>query len=114
MRRAPRHAHRHTRLGGRERAPAGEHFDGTRIARFEVLHDHLRAQAPRPPRPSALAGDATANHAFFEAYFSNFIEGTEFAVEEAVAIVFGGRIPAERPEDAHAITGTFAVVSDPA
>ena len=30
---------------------------------------------------------------FFEAYFSNFIEGTEFAVDEAAEIVFKGHIP---------------------
>src|SRR3546814_15554097 len=53
-----------------------------------------------------------ANLAFFEAYFSNFIEGTEFSVEEAEDIVFRGVIPQERPEDAHDILGTYRVVSD--
>ena len=38
---------------------------------------------------------------FFESYFSNFIEGTEFEVDEALAIVFEGRIPKDRPADAH-------------
>src|SRR3546814_3295122 len=50
--------------------------------------------------------------AFFEAYFSNFIEGTEFSVGEAREIVFEGTIPPERPEDAHDILGTFRIVSD--
>ena len=49
---------------------------------------------------------------FFEAYFSNFIEGTEFAVDEAAEIVFQGRIPKARPEDAHDVLGTWNVVSD--
>src|SRR5260370_7279326 len=48
---------------------------------------------------------------FFEAYFSNFIEGTEFLVEEAFDIVYQGVIPKERPADAHDILGTFRVVS---
>ena len=50
---------------------------------------------------------------FFEAYFSNFIEGTEFAVEEAREIVFEHRIPAARPADAHDIMGTYRLVADP-
>ena len=50
--------------------------------------------------------------AFFEAYFSNFIEGIEFAVGEAADIVFRGVIPNERPEDAHDILGTWHIVSD--
>ena len=50
---------------------------------------------------------------FFEAYFSNFIEGTEFTVEEAREIVEGGHIPEERPEDAHDILGTHAAIIDP-
>src|SRR5207244_506771 len=49
---------------------------------------------------------------FFEAYFSNFIEGTEFAVDEAADIIFNGRIPEARPEDAHDMLGTWKVASD--
>ena len=60
----------------------------------------------------APAGRAAINQAFFEAYFSNFIEGTEFAVDEASAIVFDGVIPANRPADAHDVLGTFRLVSN--
>src|SRR5439155_23532784 len=49
---------------------------------------------------------------FFGAYFSNFIEGTEFAVEEAREIVFEGVIPPARPEDGHDGMGTCRLVSD--
>ena len=42
-----------------------------------------------------------ATLAFFETYFSNFIEGTEFAVDEAADIAFRGTVPNERPADAH-------------
>ena len=51
--------------------------------------------------------------AFYEAYFSNFIEGTEFEVEEAAEIVFEGRIPQTRPADAHDILGTFRIAVEP-
>ncbi|WP_166141451.1 Fic family protein [Methylosinus sp. RM1] len=91
---------------------AGEPFDSARIARFELLHDELRRLAPAPPRFSSLGDKALVNLAFFEAYFSNFIEGTEFEVDEARDIVFENRIPSMRPADAHDIVGTFRVVSD--
>ena len=51
------------------------------------------------------------NLAFFESYFSNFIEGTEFEIEEAKEIAFEGKIPLNRPEDAHDILGTYHLVS---
>ena len=50
---------------------------------------------------------------FFEAYFSNFIEGTEFGVEEAREIAIDGVIPSERPADAHDVVATYRIVSDP-
>jgi hypothetical protein len=50
---------------------------------------------------------------FYEAYFSNYIEGTEFTLDEAAAIVFAGDVPSDRPADAHGVLGTYEVVSDP-
>src|SRR3546814_11695923 len=73
-----------------------------------ALRDSVAEHRAAPPR----SGDANATLAFFEAYFSNFIEGTEFTVDEAAEIVFEGVIPAERPADAHDVVGTFRVVSD--
>jgi hypothetical protein len=89
-------------------------FDPKRIELFEKLHDALRQFPPEPARLWTPAGRAAINQAFFEAYFSNFIEGTEFAVDEASAIVFDGVIPANRPADAHDVLGTFRLVSDAA
>ena len=54
----------------------------------------------------------TTSLPFFESYFSNFIEGTEFAVDEAEVIVTTGEIPPARPADAHDILGTYEAVSD--
>lgn len=96
---------------GKARA-AGQPFDPDRIVLFESLFGALREAIPAPRRASAQTGTAIANLAFFEAYFSNFIEGTEFSVGEAREIVFEGAIPAERPEDAHDVLGTFRIVSD--
>ena len=89
----------------------GVSFDPKRLALFEKLHDALRRFPPEPARLWHPAGRAAINQAFFEAYFSNFIEGTEFAVDEASAIVFDGVIPANRPADAHDVLGTFRLVS---
>jgi fido (protein-threonine AMPylation protein) len=93
-------------------AQVGRPFDETRDQIFAVLAQHLaaRAPAPRPVLPADRARRALLP--FFEAYFSNFIEGTEFIVDEAREIVFGGLVPSERPEDAHDVLETYRVVSD--
>ncbi|MDQ3623401.1 MAG: cell filamentation protein Fic [Verrucomicrobiota bacterium] len=85
----------------------GTPYDVERIEMFEVLRQKL-AVTP-PAHLSAKATDGVAVP-FFEAYFSNYIEGTEFAVDEAEEIIFQGKVPAARPADAHDIIGTFEVV----
>lgn len=90
---------------------AGLPYDTERLHLFEVLRAELARQqfAERP-----AANDPERLFAFFEAYFSNWIEGTEFDVEEAERIIFTGRVPAQRPADAHDIRGTFEAITDPA
>jgi hypothetical protein len=90
----------------------GRPYDPRRLELFQTLHAELVAQAPVMRAARQTSSEAIANLCFFEAYFSNFIEGTEFAVEEARDIVFNNVIPKERPEDAHDIVGTFEVVSN--
>ena len=50
---------------------------------------------------------------FYESYFSNYIEGTEFTIDEARHIVEAQQPPAARPADGHDILGTYRCVSDP-
>ena len=92
----------------------GRPYDSGRLALFEDLAAALQrsSEPSRPPRPRDGTGHATL--AFFEAYFSNYIEGTEFTVEEAEDIVFRGHVPQDRPADAHDILGVWRLVSDPA
>ena len=72
-------------------------YDPERLLLFQLLFEELRARAPAT-RPAGNMVDSTkTNLAFFESYFSNYIEGTEFALEEAVDIVFNGVIPLNRP-----------------
>jgi hypothetical protein len=92
---------------------AGASCDPDRIRLFEALHAELRATAPFSRPAEQRSPEARAVLAFYEAYFSNFIEGTEFDVDEAAAIVFNNVIPRDRPEDAHDVLGTWQIVSDP-
>ncbi|HWL42911.1 MAG TPA: Fic family protein [Ilumatobacter sp.] len=90
----------------------GRPFDTPAVHLFDLLVAALRSAAPQS-RPAAEAGpEAFQVQAFFEAYFSNFIEGTTFEVDEARQIVFDGQPIATRPQDSHDIAGTFAVVAD--
>jgi hypothetical protein len=90
----------------------GEPYDPNRVDLFMGLFEELRATAPST-RPSGHINDAArTNLAFFESYFSNYIEGTEFLVDEAMDIVFRGVIPRDRPADSHDILSTFRIVSD--
>ena len=88
-------------------------FDPERLKLFEALHVELRSTAPFSRPAEQLSAQARSVLAFYEAYFSNFIEGTEFDVNEAADIVFNNVIPRDRPEDAHDVLGTWQIVSDP-
>jgi hypothetical protein len=76
---------------------SGVPSDQSRVTRFELLADHLRDVVATHP---ALGVDAErrATLPFWEAYFSNFIEGTEFTRDEAQRIVFDGEMPAARDQ----------------
>jgi hypothetical protein len=84
-------------------------FDPRRLELFETLQANL-LQDPLPARPEQP--DSLPTLSFIEAYFSNWIEGTEFPLDEAEEIVFEGTIPEGRFEDAHDVLGTFEVVND--
>jgi len=103
-----------TRVPALAAAQRGLPYDERRARTFEVLAKLLEARAPSPRPVLPADRPRRALLPFFEAYFSNFIEGTEFTVDEASAIVFAGEIPSARPSDAHDILGTYRVVADDA
>lgn len=88
----------------------GEPFDAHRLGLLASLVTTLERTAPLP-RPAL--GDGWQWEPFFEAYFSNYIEGTEFGVEEARRIALDGEVPAARPQDAHDVAATYRLVVDP-
>lgn len=93
---------------------AGTPVDHERVERFDLLARALPTVSPPQRTDSVTSGPPFEHLSFFDAYFSNYIEGTEFNVDEARAIVFDGVIPAQRPADAHDVLGTYRLVGDAA
>ena len=91
----------------------GKPYDPDRVALFQTLHRELRDSAPVVRAAPTLSEEGQASLVFFEAFFSNFIEGTKFEVGEAADIVFRATMPVGRPQDAHDVLCTWRVVSDP-
>ncbi|MGH2400555.1 MAG: Fic family protein, partial [bacterium] len=102
------------RSSGAQARAGGIPFDPERIERFELLARSLPTVTPPLRSDPITAGPAFEHLAFFDAYFSNYIEGTEFDVDEAHAIVFEGIIPERRPADAHDVLGTYRLVGEDA
>jgi len=86
-------------------------FDPERLALFQKLYSTLKNTAPQSRIRINPSLQEKTNLSFFEAYFSNFIEGTEFEIEEAEEIIFENKIVLDRPEDSHDVLGTFQVIS---
>ena len=90
----------------------GTPVDAERMYRFEVLAAHLRAE-PLPRIESSITGLARQNFAFIESYFSNYVEGTRFDIEQARDIVMRQVIVPNRPKDSHDILGVFRLAITP-
>lgn len=88
---------------------SGQPYDVHRVAMLDRLISDLSNAAPSPVAAPTDIGQLP----FFEAYFSNFIEGTEFGVEEALRIATEGFTPDGRHADAHDVAATFVLTTDP-
>ena len=99
--------------GERSKAFAqGQDFDEERMKLFTDFFIALKDWPTKNiPDPKMKNPEHFRNKAFYESYFSNYIEGTEFEIEEAEEIVFDKK-ETDRPKDAHDILGTFEIVSD--
>lgn len=91
-------------------AAQGTPIDTARLELFHVLAEHLRSTSlPRIGAPPP--GRATLYAAFIEAYFSNFVEGIKFNIEEARGIVLSGQVDVCRPKDSHDLLGVFRLAT---
>ena len=89
---------------------AGAPYDAGRVDLFQQLAACL--DATPPVIPECQPGIDRALQAFLESYFSNYIEGTEFELEEAHAIVMANKPLQYREDDSHDVIGTFNAILD--
>lgn len=90
----------------------GYPYDPARITLFEKLFVGLKQQPYRDWPELNTSPESFRSFAFFEAYFSNYIEGTEFELEEAIKIVETETPLPSRHEDSHDILGTYSIISN--
>jgi Fic/DOC family len=89
----------------------GEPLDPDRVNLFESVYEEL-VKKDYPDYPDQNKSmKSYQNFAFFESYFSNYIEGTEFTVEEAKEIISTATPMPARDEDSHDVLGTYQIVS---
>lgn len=90
----------------------GMPVDRRRLELFDVLTEKLRSHTPEPPNTTHSGAAAPKMLPFYEAYFTNFIEGIKFTIDEATTIIYEGHVPDGRTSDAHDLLGTYHIVAD--
>lgn len=91
---------------------AGLPFDTNRGELFETLFDAIKDEYFVERVNRNKDEESFRLFSFFESYFSNYIEGTEFEIDEAKQIVDSGMPIPRRNEDSHDILGTFRILSN--
>ncbi len=87
-------------------------YDPARLALFETLFQDINQQEFRYREERNNDPEAFRNFAFFESYFSNYIEGTVFEVDEAKRIIASQNPLQARHEDSHDVLGTYRLVAN--
>lgn len=89
----------------------GAPYDQARLELFETLFRELQ-QREFPNYPDKnISPPSFRNFAFFESYFSNYIEGTIFELDDAKQIIATQTPIPTRDEDSHDVLGTYQLVS---
>jgi len=88
-----------------------EPFDKNRLTALDALRDYL-ARCELKAEPYQYQSSSWRNLSFYESYFSNYIEGTEFEIDEAEKIIFEKSEIANRHEDSHDVLSVYDVVHD--
>lgn len=90
----------------------GKPYDPARMELFETLFRELQ-QIEFPYREEKNTTPTSfRNFAFFESYFSNYIEGTVFEIDEAKQIIQTNKPIPSRNDDSHDVLGTYQIVSN--
>jgi Fic family protein len=87
-------------------------YDPARIELFEILFHALNKNEFKNRKETNTSLPFFKNFAFFESYFSNYIEGTVFSVEDAREIIRTNKPLPARNEDSHDVLGTYQIVSN--
>jgi hypothetical protein len=90
----------------------GTPYDGARVELFSILFDALKDHFFVERHNKNTDESSFRLFSFFEGYFSNYIEGTRFTIEEAKLIVDTGIVIPKRVKDSNDILGTFSVISN--
>ncbi len=91
---------------------AGHPYDPDRLNLFEILFRELK-QSDFERRPEKnTSNESFEAFAFYESYFSNYIEGTIFELDEAKTIIETQQALPNRNLDSHDILGTYRLVSN--
>lgn len=89
----------------------GAPFDQERVKLFRALFEVLNKEHFPNIDEQNITTASFRNFAFFESYFSNYIEGTEFEIEDAYRIIETGQPMPARNADSHDVLGTFQIVA---
>jgi len=91
----------------------GAPYDPERLTLFETVFRELQ-QMEFPDYPEKnTTRKSFRNFAFFESYFSNYIEGTIFELDDVKKIIATQTPMPTRDEDSHDVLGTYQLVSNP-
>lgn len=90
----------------------GKPYDPARLELFEILFRELKNTEFPHREEKNTSPTSFRNFAFFESYFSNYIEGTVFEIDEAKKIIQTNKPLPARNDDSHDVLGTYQIVSN--
>ena len=90
----------------------GMPYDPARLELFETLFRKLKNTEFPFREEKNNTPSSFRNFAFFESYFSNYIEGTVFEIDEAKKIIQTNKPLSSRKDDSHDVLGTYQIVSN--
>lgn len=87
-------------------------YNPSRVDLFEILFRDLKKVEFPFREEENTSPSSFRNFAFFESYFSYYIEGTVFEIDKAKKIIQTNKPLPARNEDNHDVLGTYQIVSN--